>query len=131
MRIAFDTEALLAFYLGEQGGERVKAYLEKIQDGEAEGLLNIINLTELYYILHRKDPAVAEDKEANLRSYGLKIVTVTDDKLWKEAGVIKAKHAIALVDAFAVATAKVKTAQLVTGRDKEFKGIDVEIIGIR
>ncbi len=62
MRIVFDTEALLVFYLGEEGGDQVKKYLEKIQRGEIEGLLNIVNLTELYYILYRRAQGLLKKK---------------------------------------------------------------------
>jgi len=63
--VVFDTEALLAFYLGEPGGKNVERYLTKIMKGEIKGYLNIINLTELYYILYRRNPDLAEEKERN------------------------------------------------------------------
>lgn len=131
MRIVFDTEALLIFYLGEKGGDQVKMYLEKVQGREIEGLLNIVNLTELYYILYRRSPQVAEEKEANLRAYGIRMVSVLDGELWKEAGKIKGEQAMSLADAFAVATAKVEKAKLVTGRDEEFDRLNVDLIRIR
>lgn len=131
MSIVFDTEALLAFYLGEPGGEEVMRFLMEVQEGKVKGYLNIINLSELYYILYRKSPEVAEEKERNLRGYGLEMVPVTDDRLWKEAARVKGEHALSLADAFAAATAKVKQAPLLTGRDKEFEdaGIQVTKIG--
>ena len=133
MKIVFDTEALLIFYLGEKGADQVKTYLEKVQDKEIEGFLNIVNLTELYYILYRKSPKVAEEKEANLRAYGVGIVPVLDSKLWKEAGKIKGEHAMSIADAFAVATAKVEKAKLITGRDEELNNLklNVDLIRIR
>lgn len=131
MSIVFDTEALLAFYLGEPGGEKVMRFLVEVQEGKAKGYLNIVNLSELYYILYRKSPKVAEEKERNLRGYGLKMVPVTDDRLWKEAARVKGEHALSLADAFAAATAKLKKAPLLTGRDKEFEdaGIPITKIG--
>jgi len=127
MSIVFDTEALLAFYLGEQGGKEVEKRLVKITKGEIRGYLNLINLTELYYILYRRSPDLAEEKERNLRGYGLEIVPVDDNGLWKEAVKTKGRYALSLVDAFAVATAKVKKANLLVGRDAEFDGLDVSI----
>ncbi len=105
-RLTFDSEAILAFYLGEKGGEVVRDSIEKIQNGAAEGYINILNLTEIYYILNRVDPKVAEEKQRNLRLYGLKIVPIEDDGLWREAARIKSKHSLSLADAFAVATAE-------------------------
>ncbi len=130
-RLVFDTEAILAFYLAEPGGETVRNHLEKVQSGEAEGYLNIITLTELYYILHRADPKLAEEKETNLRLQGLKIMPVEDDDLWREAAKIKGEHALSLADAFAVATAKICKSKLVVGNDKEFEGLDIELLRIR
>lgn len=127
MSVVFDTEALLAFYLGEPGGKEVERRLVKIMKGEIRGYLNIINLTELYYILYRKSPDLAEEKERNLRGCGLEIVPVDDKKLWKEAAKTKGKHALSLADAFAVATANGKKAKLLVCRDEEFNSIDVSI----
>jgi hypothetical protein len=42
-RLTFDPEAILAFYLGEEGGEVVRDSLEKVQNGDAEGYINILN----------------------------------------------------------------------------------------
>jgi len=99
--------------------------------GELEGYLNIINLAELFYILHRKSPALAEEKEQNLRNYGLKIVPVDDDGLWREAAKTKAGHSLSLADAFTVVTAKNMKATLLTGRDAELHSVDVPVERIR
>jgi len=125
--VVFDSEALLAFYLGEPFGKEVERRLVKMMRGELRGYLNIVKLTELYYILYRRSPDLAEEKERNLRGYGLEIVPIDDDRLWKEAAKTKGKHAPSLADAFTVATAKVKKAYLLTGRDMEFNGMDVQI----
>jgi predicted nucleic acid-binding protein len=130
-QLVFDSEAILAFYLGEEGGELVRDSLEKIQNGKAEGYINIINLTEIYYILHRVDPKLAEEKVRNLRLYGLKVVPVRDDKLWREAAKIKSAHTLSLADAYAAATAKILKAKMITGSDKEFKELDIQMQKIR
>jgi len=130
MNLVFDTEALLAYYLGEPTGKEVTRLLVEVQEGKVKGYINIVNLTELYYILYRRRPEVAEEKERNLRGYGLKVVPVTDDKLWKEAAKIKGQYALSLADAFAAATTKAKQASLVTGRDKEFENTGIKTIKI-
>lgn len=130
-RLTFDSEAILAFYLGEEGGEFVRDSLGKVQNGDAEGYMNILNLTEIYYILFRVDPELAEEKQRNLRLYGLKVIPVEDDSLWREAARIKGRHALSLADAFAVATAKSFESKLVVGSDKEFREIDIQLLKIR
>ena len=127
MNIVFDTETLLAFYLGEPAGKNVERRLVETMNGEIKGYLNIVNLTELYYILYRKNPEIAEEKERNIRGYGVEIVPVEDNDLWREAAKTKGKHALSLADAFAVATAKAKNATLLVGRDPEFDGLDISI----
>lgn len=127
MSVVFDTEVLLAFYLGEQGGKVVERLLVKVMYGELRGYLNVFNLTELYYILYRLSPDVAEEKERNLRGYGLEIIPVNDNELWKEVAKMKGKHALSLADAYAVATAKMMNAKLLVGRDAEFDGVDVSL----
>jgi len=131
VKVVFDTEAILAYYLGEQGGEKVLKLLNEVYEERAEGYINIINLTEFYYILYRKSPEIAEDKERNLRAYGLKIVPVKDNGLWLEAAKIKGEYAVSLADAFAVAAAKIEKAKLVTGRDLELQKVKVSINKIR
>jgi predicted nucleic acid-binding protein len=130
-RLTFDSEAILAFYLGEEGGEFVRDSLGKVQNGDAEGYINILNLTEIYYILFRVDPELAEEKQRNLRLYGLKVIPVEDDDLWREAARIKGRHALSLADAFAVATAKSFESKLVVGSDKEFSEINIQLVKIR
>jgi predicted nucleic acid-binding protein len=130
-RLTFDSEAILAFYLGEEGGEFVRDSLGKVQNGDAEGYINILNLTEIYYILFRVDPELAEEKQRNLRLYGLKVIPVEDDSLWREAARIKGRHALSLADAFAVATAKSFESKLVVGSDKEFSEINIQLVKIR
>jgi predicted nucleic acid-binding protein len=130
-RLTFDSEAILAFYLGEEGGEFVRDSLGKVQNGDAEGYINILNLTEIYYILFRVDPELAEEKQRNLRLYGLKVIPVEDDDLWREAARIKGRHALSLADAFAVATAKSFESKLVVGSDKEFSEINIQLLKIR
>ena len=131
--IVFDTQALLVFYLGEAGSDRVESRLEWVSVGETKAYLNIVNLTEFHYILSRVSKTTAEEKERNLRSFGVKIVPVTDNSpLWREAAAIKADNALSLADAFAASTALLRKGILLTGSDVEFdrvKNLKVERVG--
>ena len=129
--LTFDSEAILAFFLGEAGGDHVRDIFEKTRHGEAEGYINVINLTEVHYILSRLGIDIAEEKQRILRSYGLQVVPVEDNGLWREAAKIKCNHSLSLADAFAVATAKNCKAKLVAGKDKEFNNLGVELLRIR
>jgi predicted nucleic acid-binding protein len=129
----FDTQALLVFYLGETGSDRVESYLERVSAGEVKGYLNVVNLAELRYILQRISKSTADEKERNLRSFGVKIVPVIDSSpVWREAAAIKADNALSLADAFAASTALLRKGVLLTGSDIEFervKGLKVERVG--
>jgi len=129
--LTFDSEAILAFFFGEAGGDQVRDILEKIENSEAEGYINIINLTEVHYILSRISPKVAEEKQRILRIYGLRVVPIEDNGLWREAAQMKCNHSLSLADAFAIATAKSYKTKLVAGRDKEFNNLGVELLRIR
>jgi len=128
LSIVFDTEALLIFYLDEPGATKVQSYLERVQRGEINGYLNVVNLTEFVYIVQRRDPHTAEEKERHLRAFGLEIVPVVDNEIWRTAANYKAEHALSLADAFAAATAKIKRAGLAVGRDEEYNQLGVSLV---
>jgi len=132
--IVLDTQALLILYMDEEGAEHVASLLKQVLDRKIKGYMNVVNLAELYYILNRKSKKVAEEKERNVRSFGVKIVPVKDNALWKEAAMLKANHSLSLADAFAAATAKTLKSKLVTGADPEFDSIgniQIERVGVK
>lgn len=134
MNVVFDTQALMIFYLGEKGAERVEELLRQILDAKISAYINVVNLAELYYVLGRKNKKIADEKEKNIRSFGIKIVPVSASHLWREAAIMKMHHSLSLADAFAAATAKTLKLKLITGPDPEFagvSGIQIERIGIR
>ena len=130
-RLTFDSEPLLAFFLGETGGEIISDCLAKIQRKETDGFINVINLAEVYYILYRLNPSQADDTCRDLIHLGITILPVEDDELWRNAAKIKAQHSLSLADAFAVATAEKQKSTLVVGSDKEFDGLTLKLLKIR
>jgi ribonuclease VapC len=130
-RYTFDSEAILAFYLDEDGAEVVEDCLEQVQSGKAEGYMSIINLTEIFYILSRVSLEMAEETERKLRLLGIKVVSVDDNGLWREAANVKAKHPLSIADCFAVATAEAFKSKLVVGSDNEFRKLNIQLLKIR
>ncbi len=128
MNYIFDTEVILKFYLGEEGAQEVLELLKSVRDKKVKGYISIINLTEFYYILYRKNPEIAKQKVENLFSFGLIPYEIKDNDLWRKAGELKAIHSIPLGDAFAAATANHLKATLVVGKYSNFDGIDVDIL---
>jgi predicted nucleic acid-binding protein len=129
--LTFDSEPLLAFFLGEAGGEIVSDCLAKIQRKEIVGFINVINLAEVYYVLYRLNPLQANESCRALGHLGLIVLPVEDDDLWRNAAKIKAQCPLSLADAFAVATAEKQKSTLVVGSDKEFTGLTVKFLKIR
>ena len=116
-----DTQALLKYYLDEPGGSIVEDYLRRVSEKKIKGYINLVTLSELFYILCRINEQLAIEKERNLRSFGIKVVSIRDkSKIWKEAASIKARHSLSLADAYGAATAITLKATLVTGSDIEF-----------
>lgn len=127
MNYVFNTEVILKFYLGEDNALKVLDLFERVQNKKAKGYINIISLTEFYYIICKKSPEVAKEKVENLFSFGIVPVEINDDELWREAAKIKAVQDISLSDAFAAATAIRFNATLVAGKDSRFEGININM----
>jgi predicted nucleic acid-binding protein len=130
LSVVFDTEPLLVFYKGEEGDTEVEGLLNQVVEGSLKAHINVVNLTELYYILHRYSPEAAEEKTRNLRAFGVNVVPILDDTLWRLAATIKSRHPMSLADAYAAATAQATGSKLVVGRDAEFNDLDLEMIEI-
>ena len=130
-RLTFDSEPIIAYFLGEPGGKIVRDYLTKIQKKEIAGFISVINLAEVYYILYRMNPPLAEESCHILNQFGLTIMPIEDDYLMRNAAKIKATHSLSLADAFAVATAEKQKSTLVIGSDKEFNGLSTKLLRIR
>lgn len=129
--LTFDTEPILALFFNETGATFVADLLQKIQKAELEGYINIVNLTEVYYAIARRDPKAADEKVRALRIFGLKVVPVEDNGLWREAAQIKNKYLLSLGDSFALATAQAFKSKLVVGNDKELKNLNIPLVNIR
>ncbi len=76
MKLVFDTESILKYFLGETGASEIKDYFEGCRQGENEGFMSLINFTEFYYILYRKSKDLAEEKLTSLLGFGVKAVGI-------------------------------------------------------
>jgi predicted nucleic acid-binding protein len=128
--LTFDAEPILSFFLDDLGAKKVADLLQRVQNKDALGYINIFNLTEIYYVTSRINIKIAEDKQRKLRLFGLKVIPVIDNGLWREAAIIKSKYSISLGDAFAIATAQSLNSKLVVGYDKGLKNYPVPILRI-
>lgn len=102
--VVFDAEPLLAFAFDEPGAGAVETWLNRVYDGEVDGVVPTLNLAEFRYIAIRE--ASAEQADAHiedLTELGLRVYGV--DTLWRQASKLKARYSPSIADAYAVAAA--------------------------
>lgn len=123
--IVLDSYALIAHFRKEKGHEIVSELLSEIAVGEKRGYISVINVGEIYYMLHRKvGQKAAEHSLVIIQEMNLEVAEVDMD-LTIAAAKLKAKHKFSYADAFAAALTIKKKATLITG-DKEFKHLESE-----
>jgi predicted nucleic acid-binding protein len=61
---------------------------------------------------------------------GIKVVPLTDDRLWRLVAKMKSRHPMSLADAYAAATVQVTGSKVVVGGDQEFGSLQVETMRI-
>lgn len=117
-----DSYALLAYYGGEPGGQKVAKLLRRKERLH----LCLINWGEVAYILER-DRGAETMRQCLMHLDGLAIeVTPIDRELVATAARLKARGSLSYADAFAAATAMGLGGTLLTG-DPEFESVSSEI----
>ena len=116
----FDTFAMIAYFLAEAGGEKVKDLLKRAERDEISLAMSLINLGELFYVLSReqgrsKAQAILED----LKLLPITFYVATEERILA-ASRLKAEYSFSYAAAFAASLAHELYALLVTG-DPEFK----------
>lgn len=113
--MVLDAWAVMAWLKNQQpAADRVRSLFEAAERRQTTLLMNIVNLGEVFYLsVTARDLAYGERVLDNLRPR-LMIVPASDSLVMTAAG-LKSRHAISYADAFAVATALLRDAPLVTG----------------
>ena len=120
-----DACSLIAILNDEDGADKVEQIIQKAENEECLIYLNKLNLLEIYYIICRKSGIDKADEILfDLLDTPIKIIDKLDDKVFREAGRLKAKYKISLADSIALAEAKVRKAQLITADHREFDPIE-------
>jgi predicted nucleic acid-binding protein len=126
-RIVFDAEPLVAHAAGEPGSEAVEEYLNAVADGETNGYVSRVNLTEVRYIIARQaDIARADEYIEWLFDLGVRPLRVDD--VWEAAAEVVLEHNPALGDSFALATADHLDAVVLVGADDDFDDVSASRI---
>jgi ribonuclease VapC len=121
-----DSYSLLAYIEGEAGAEKMIEIFRIARDLGRDLLLSVVNWGEVYYITMREAGHERADEVAHLISTLPIQIVPADLDLTRQAADLKSKHRMSYADCFAVALAKSRKAELVTG-DKEFKQVESEV----
>jgi ribonuclease VapC len=125
-KFVLDSYALIAYFEGEIGAEKVKGLLRKAESGKLSLLMSMVNWGEVYYILYRsKGEHTAEEGKLVMDQLPITLVEVNKPVTYQAAR-LKAKYAVAFGDCFAAALAIVNKSQVVTG-DPEFEKLEREL----
>jgi predicted nucleic acid-binding protein len=119
-RYVLDSYAMIAYFEGEPGADRVAQILRQLIQGKARGYMSVVNWGEVYYNTMREGGAGEAEKVIfQLDQFPIQVVEVNREFAY-EAAKLKGKYRIAYADCFAVALSAKLNASLVTG-DSEFK----------
>jgi len=120
-----DACAMLAFLQDEFGADKVVAVLMNARDGKCKVHMNVVNLVEVYYDIYRAVGATKANEEiAMIKKLPLVIQTEITDRIFEEAGRLKASYKISFADSFALAQAIVIDGELLTSDHHEFDVIE-------
>jgi predicted nucleic acid-binding protein len=114
--LVLDSFAILAYVQGEAGMKYTGELLIRARRGHVRLYMHEINAGEVYYLLfRRRGEEVANYLYAQMRAYPVEFVTDLSSRFLLTAARLKGLYAISYADAFAVATAHFKHAELVSG----------------
>ncbi len=121
-----DSFALLAYFSGEKGAEKVEEILIDASGDACNVAMSLINLGEVLYITEReRGLAKTQESLALIEQLPIRILPVDRPEVLSAAHV-KANFPIAYADAFAIVAAQSHDGVLVTG-DPEFKVVEEDI----
>ncbi len=121
----FDSYALIAFFKKEKSWELIQDLLIKMSNDGITGWITAINVSEIYYMIYRKNSAKQADLAIEaLLNFPLNLIEA-DLKLALQAAKLKAAYKLSYADAFAAALTISKKAVLLTG-DQEFLNLKDE-----
>jgi len=116
----FDSYAVLSYLQDEPCAEEVFSLLRQAQDKKIKLYMTWINVGEVYYRVWREYGKMEAERVLDVLSAWPLEILVADSELTIAAAAVKAQNKLAYADAFVIAAAIQKQADLVTG-DPEIK----------
>ncbi|MCL2003325.1 MAG: PIN domain-containing protein [Oscillospiraceae bacterium] len=124
-RYVLDACALLALLRDEEGADMVAGVINAANAGEADAAIHKANLLEVYYDVYRfAGKAKADEIIREIKACPISVISDISDALFEEAGRFKASYNISFADTFALATASVTGAALLTTDHHEMDRIE-------
>jgi predicted nucleic acid-binding protein len=106
---------MVAWVRDESAAGAVEKFLDEAGAGLCQLTMSWINVAETFYILAKRDSAaVADEFISRLPSLPIRVV-LPDEEGIMAAARIKAAHAVAFGEAFAIALAQSEQASVITG----------------
>ena len=123
LKLLLDTKPLIKLFAQEEGWEKVKEILSRIEVGEFEAGISVVTLTEIYYkYLQEERPDLATTRTEQLKyALYLKKLEIKEDTAIK-AGEFKGKYRVYIADAFIAASAFFEDATVISD-DPDFQKI--------
>ena len=130
-----DACALVALLKNEKGADVVAAAYQKASGGEAEMIINRVNLLEVYYGFYRESGKEYADNIMSGIEKSIVEIREFDKDKFLIAGRLKASYKISLADSIALAQAIESGGELLTSDHHEFEALqgkeDIRIGWIR
>lgn len=116
----FDASALITYFEGSSGCDKVRDIFKRSEKERSPLFLSVINWGEVLYATERKyGPQKKEQIEGMMDQSGLEIAPIDKD-LARHASHLKNQYRLGYADAFVLALAIEKKADLITA-DKDFQ----------
>lgn len=130
-----DACALIAVLKNEDGADSVAAVYEKADAGQAQLIMNRVNLFEVYYGFYREKGKEYADHIIDNVKRSAVTISEFDDSIFEVAGRLKSTFHISLADSIALAQAVASGGSLLTADHHELDTVeaagDIKFLWIR
>ena len=125
-----DSWAMLALLLREEPAKAaMRRYLRRAASGNLRLMMNLVNLGEVYYRMAQiADEDAADEGLRRIRRLPIELIQAREP-IVMEAARLKAHYRLSYADAFAVATARLENASVVTG-DPEITDLPRHVVRV-
>ena len=124
-KYVLDACSVIAFLADEEGADTIEKLVHEAIDKDTSLFMNKLNLYEVLYDMQKSQgESEAIDTVNSFISLPVAIIDIISDDLMIEAAYFKTNYSVSVADSFALATAKIYDAALVTSDHHEFDPVD-------